>query len=579
MDWRERFRAPAVVSAAVARNTPERGVVITDVGGTLQAHAWDRETGTLRQVSSADTAVITAAISPDGAWIYAMVDDVPGSELGHLHRFPFDGGEPEDVTPDLDPYTTLGFRPTPTGVIAAGGMAGGPVLIVVDGDLVTVHRMDAMVIGLALSSGSVAAVTTATPGRGLTPTTRRLDLVTGEILHEGPEMQAGAIHDGQVAVGYLDGDWMRPGLWDGSVLEPIEVDVPGDVTPVDWSDDGSRILLFQSHRSKNGLFLYDLASASTVALTTPDGAFRPMQEPSLIGSDRALGVWSDANHPWRVFESTPERVEQALVIEGQRSFPGPGWEEFVFPSTGGVEIQGWLLRPDGDGPWPTVLFTHGGPTSVAGPVFSPVCSAWFDAGFAVASINYRGSITFGQSFREALTGRIGGPDVEDVVAGWRWLVDNGIADPDRVVKNGYSYGGYLTLQSLGTHPDLWAAGVAGAPVADWKMMYEDENDVLRGYQISLFGGGPDELADRYAEASPRSYVSEYRAPVLISQPENDSRTPIRPVRTFVEDMRAHGKQVELHLMRGGHAGSGKQQTIDMVQTWLDFARATIDPPT
>jgi dipeptidyl aminopeptidase/acylaminoacyl peptidase len=196
----------------------------------------------------------------------------------------------------------------------------------------------------------------------------------------------------------------------------------------------------------------------------------------------------------------------------------------------------------------------------------------------VASINYRGSTNFGRYFREALTGRIGGPDIDDVVWAWRWLVDSRIADPDRVVKSGYSYGGYLTLQALGTHPELWVAGVVGAPIADWVISYEDQNDILRGYQLSLFGGPPEDLPEAYAKASPRTYAANYQAPILISQPENDPRTPIRPVQMFVDDLRAHDKTVALQLLRGGHAGSGVEQTIEMMESWLDFAAAVTMGP-
>ena len=186
-------------------------------------------------------------------------------------------------------------------------------------------------------------------------------------------------------------------------------------------------------------------------------------------------------------------------------------------------------------------------------------------------MNYRGSITFGDSFREALTHNIGIPDVEDVVAAHRWLVESGTADPRRIIKNGYSYGGYLTLQALGTHPDLWAAGVAGAPIADWTLGHELSNDILKAYDLSLFGGPPEELADRYREASPLTYADDFVAPVFISQPENDTRTPMRPVQLFVDALSARSKHVELYLKPAGHAGSGVADDIEMVERWLEFA--------
>ena len=51
------------------------------------------------------------------------------------------------------------------------------------------------------------------------------------------------------------------------------------------------------------------------------------------------------------------------------------------------------MTPAGDGPWPTIVYTHGGPTSVASPTFDPMCQAWVDSGYAILSVNYRGSTT------------------------------------------------------------------------------------------------------------------------------------------------------------------------------------------
>ena len=571
VDWRDRFRAPIVSAASVARDNTARGVVITDTNERFQAYAWDRSAGSLQQLTRSEAAVTSAVISPDGRYVYAMVEEEPGTELGHIHRFPFDGSEPTDLTPDLDPYPIFGFEATSTGVIGIGAADGFPSLVVVVDGEVTIRPMPGLVIGFALSEKEgLAAVSMTTPGKGLVPTMRIIDLSTGEVVSEHPDTSGGAIHGSRVAAAVVDGDWMRPAILQDGFIDPIDVDIPGDVTPIDWSADGTTILLQQSYRSAGGLHLFDVATGETVRLASPDGAQHPAAPASLVDERTAITIWSDANTPWRAIEVSPDGWRVAVAVGEVDEFPGPRWEEFTFQSTGGATIQGWLLKPEGDGPWPTVLYTHGGPSSVAGPSFSPIAGAWFDAGYAVASINYRGSTTFGESFREVLTANIGGPDVDDVVAARQWLVEQGIGDPNHIVKNGYSYGGYLTLQSLGTHPELWAAGVAGAPVADWAISYEDVNDVLRGYELSLFGGPPDENPELYSAASPRTYAAHYQAPVLITQPENDSRTPIRPVRMFVDDLEANGKQVELILLKGGHAGSGKEQTIEMVESWLDF---------
>jgi dipeptidyl aminopeptidase/acylaminoacyl peptidase len=157
-----------------------------------------------------------------------------------------------------------------------------------------------------------------------------------------------------------------------------------------------------------------------------------------------------------------------------------------------------------------------------------------------------------------------------MVAARRWLVAHGISDPDRFLLSGYSYGGYLTCMTMGLHPGLWAGGAAGAPVTDWLMMWED-GPMLRPYVLAMFEGGPDTRAERMRAASPTSYADRVDAPLFISTPIDDGRTPIRPVKEYVQMLRNNGVEVELHEMRGGHVGAGKQQMIDMAEGWLDFA--------
>ena len=64
----------------------------------------------------------------------------------------------------------------------------------------------------------------------------------------------------------------------------------------------------------------------------------------------------------------------------------------------------------------------------------------------IFSLNYRGSTTFGYDFQHAIDGNLGALEVEDIAAGVEWLIANGIAQPDAILKTGGSYGGYLTLQ-------------------------------------------------------------------------------------------------------------------------------------
>jgi dipeptidyl aminopeptidase/acylaminoacyl peptidase len=243
----------------------------------------------------------------------------------------------------------------------------------------------------------------------------------------------------------------------------------------------------------------------------------------------------------------------------------------TFPSLDGTPIQGWLALPEGDGPFPAIIDIHGGPTGVTMETFSPSGQAWVDHGFAWLSVNYRGSITFGKDFERAIWGRLGTVEVEDLVGARNWLVAQGIAEPDSVMLTGWSYGGFLTLQTIGRFPELWAGGMSGIAIADWTTMYEDEAETLRGYQRSLFGGSPQETPDAHRVGSPITYAEAVKAPLMIIQGSNDTRCPPRQMRGYEDKMRALGKQIELHWFEAGHGSLAMDTSIEHQEIFMRFA--------
>ena len=89
-----------------------------------------------------------------------------------------------------------------------------------------------------------------------------------------------------------------------------------------------------------------------------------------------------------------------------------------YQSGDGTPIQAWLVTPEGEGPFPTIVHTHGGPTAVMTETYNPSFQAWVDHGFAVFSINYRGSTTFGKEFARSIYGHLGEYEVQDMKPGF-----------------------------------------------------------------------------------------------------------------------------------------------------------------
>jgi dipeptidyl aminopeptidase/acylaminoacyl peptidase len=292
---------------------------------------------------------------------------------------------------------------------------------------------------------------------------------------------------------------------------------------------------------------------------------------------RILMTWQDPSHPSRVIALDRQTGSGMSTLIAAGDAPeGKPWRSISFASENGDTIQGWLVVPDGEGPFPTILHTHGGPSAVAMTLYAPESQTWVDCGFAFLTINYHGSTTFGRTFERSIDQRLGDLEVEDMASAYHWLVDEGIARPDAVFLTGGSYGGYLTLLGLGRHPELWAGGMAVVAVADWTVMYEDESEMLRGYQRALFGGSPEETPDRHKKSSPITYASNVRAPILVIQGSNDTRCPARQMKGYEAKLKSLGKEIDVHWFDAGHGSRAQEQQIDHQERKLRFAFGVLD---
>jgi dipeptidyl aminopeptidase/acylaminoacyl peptidase len=355
-------------------------------------------------------------------------------------------------------------------------------------------------------------------------------------------------------------------------------DLGGDVSPADWSQDGRRLLLVQTENAVQHLYTYDLETETLTLLDFPGHTVMYASPPYFTPDGEIYTLRQDASHPpCLVALDGVTGEEKRVVLQAGEAPPGRPFRSVSFPGANGDAIQGWLAVPEGEGPFPTILETHGGPESATLDMYDASAQMWLDHGFAFLSINYHGSTTFGREFQRSIWGHPGDLEVQDLVGARAWLIAQGIARPDAILLTGWSYGGYLTLLGLGTTPDLWAGGMAGVAVADWAVQYEDSMEFLRAYEVALFGGTPEEMPEQYAASSPITYVERVQAPVLMIQGRNDSRCPARPLEMYEAKLRELGKSVESHWFETGHAGSfmDVEQGIRDHRRMLDFAQRVV----
>jgi dipeptidyl aminopeptidase/acylaminoacyl peptidase len=594
--WEARFRAPRTLWVRMATRHPERAIACSNVSGVYQIHRWRVGEAIGEPMSSFPTGKALAWISPDGEWVVWHADHA-GDEVGHFVAVPWAGGDAIDLTPDLPDYASF----------AAGFGADGTFgCSIIGHDCVQLARVAfppgsappalldpgvGFVMGMAVApDGALAYATTA--GRGLQTVLRVIDGSTGETLLE-LDHAPGAIRahhyssTGRLVASTTRSGSVRPFVLepDGSVRDYALPDQPGELTPISVSEDGRTILLVGAHRTVERLVLLDADSGETRTLEGITGDLNSWDGAGtfLRGDGTIVVTREDGTMLPEVLlvDAADGRIIETLIPTTPVP-PSRRFRSLDVPTTDGATAQGWLVTPDGPGPFPTILDIHGGPQGHELDRFFPDAQAWVDRGFAFFTLNYRGSTGFGREYEQAIWGKVGRCELDDMVAAREALIRAGIADSHRVVLHGGSYGGYLTLLGLGRRPELWAAGVALVAIADWRLLYED-GESLRDYQVALFGGTPDETPDLHVEASPVTYVDRLRAPLLIIQGRNDARCPARQMEDYVGRATSLGKDVSIDWFDAGH-GHGATDTrvawcrrsIEFVETKLGIEGALLN---
>lgn len=571
--WKRRYRLPRIY-VSIARGNPDRALVVSNASGTYELYAYNLQSDSLRRATSRPSGTMYAIVSPDGRHIY-YVNDKSGNETGHIVRVPFEGGkEAQDMTPDMPEYTLV--DPTIDGTSSHLGVTiPGPngfdsyIVDIADerpGKPRVICRSRKTSFGPVFSQdGKVSVVASTERFGGLDFSLISFDTRDGGKLQEladesskiEPSEFSPVAGDQRLLAMSNRTGVMRPLIWNAVEGTRSDLDIEsieGDVVGLGWSPDARTVILCQTNKATTRLLLYTPASSELSKVVHPDGT---VATACFHGSDTLLLTWQDATTPTQLLavdlRDPSARPRSYLVPKNvPKSWP---WRSASFPSSDGQDIQCWYATPEGKGPFATILDTHGGPTAAQFNVFSPRGQVWLDHGFAFASVNFRGSTTFGKEFEKKINGDVGHWEVEDMVAAREWLVRNRIARPDEVFLTGWSYGGYLTLHAMGLYPGLWAGGMGGVVVADWVTEYEDEPDTMKGYDVALHLGTPADKLEEYKRASPINYVERLAAPLLIIQGRNDVRDPPRQVELYEAKAKSLGKDVKVVWFETGHAGS------------------------
>jgi dipeptidyl aminopeptidase/acylaminoacyl peptidase len=573
--WKRRYRAGRTSFPLWARDDGDHLLYLSNVGGRVEVYAWNRLIGTHRQVTDRPEGTgyrVPSRLDPSGQHIW-WFDDVKGNELGHYVREPFAGGKRVTLAPDLEPAYSAGLV-LGTGFAVLGrsrGDEGTTIYLVRDGEAprrIYQHAQTADVIDLSRDE-MLVAIAHSEHGDSRNPAIRVLDLDGRAVaeLWDGPgrglepvgwspvagDQRLLAMHDRRGR--------SQPLIFDAatSQVEDIVLDLPGE-TFADWYPDAKALLIGHEHRGRTELHRYDLTTRLLEKLAA---------EPGTITSAR---VHPDGDVWYQLTNARTPAATHSLaggVVLRATGEPAPPGVAFRDLDVDGVHA--FIAEPPAPAPHPTIFIVHGGPSVHDQDAFYPGVQAWVDHGFAVVLVNYRGSSGYGKAWRDALVGRVGLTELEDVAKVRDRVIADGVADPKRIILSGASWGGYLTLLGLGVQPERWSLGIPIVPIGDYIAAYEDEMEPLKKFDDAFFGGSPEQVPNSYRQSNPLTYVEHVRVPMLLVVGQNDPRCPSRSVDVYRERLLELGKKFEEYRYDAGHSSLVVDEQIRQVEMEIAFA--------
>jgi dipeptidyl aminopeptidase/acylaminoacyl peptidase len=355
-------------------------------------------------------------------------------------------------------------------------------------------------------------------------------------------------------------------------------DFPYEIEHAEWSRDGRSIYFVANTGLRSQLFVVPAAGGTPTAITTGDHTvlgwhYFAATDMHVFGLDEPanpgdLYVAHGSGKPARV-----THVFDALASE----FRLPKVEAVSWKGADGATVEGLLYYPldyAAGTRVPLVVQTHGGPASSdrfgfgSWVSYTAVLAA---KGYAVLKPNYRGSTGYGDAFLRDMVGHYFKNAHLDVLAGVDALVARGIADPDRLVKMGWSAGGHMTNKIV-TVTDRFKAASSGAGAANWVSMYAQSD--VRSYRTPWFGGTPwqaDAPIALYWEQSPLRDVSKVKTPTLFLVGERDPRVPMAQSIEMHRALKSLGVPTTLYVApREPHGFAELRHQLFKVNAELDW---------
>lgn len=373
-----------------------------------------------------------------------------------------------------------------------------------------------------------------------------LDVASGRITQlttrDGPDSGPAVSPDGSMIAfsgnDHVDQTYIERQLYvmnaDGTNVRSVTPDLDRSPSNWTWRADSSGILFTVRQHGTSDLWFVPADGAEPPVAVTSGNHMLSVSSVSEDGT--AVATISSPQEPGDIWtfdvDDPAEMTRLTDVNENLLANVRLGeLEEVNYTSTGGLEIQGWLIKPPDFDPsrkYPLMLAIHGGPHGMYNVGFNFGWQNHAANGYLVLYTNPRGSSGYGTAFGNAINRAYPDKDYDDLMAGVDTVIANGYVDDRNMYVYGCSGGGVLTAWVVG-HTDRFAAASSNCPVINW-LSFVGTTDGISWYRN--FDEYPWVDPSEHLRRSPLMYVGNVTTPTMLMTGVNDLRTPISQTEEF-----------------------------------------------